>query len=600
MAEKDFIALLLVILLSAALFASSDWIPHFLTESSYENALDVKENMGSFLGGGVFYAVTGFAYSSAAGLAGVQGFDLGLFLLTMRMMAPLFGALFAAGLYISLRGVFNTEASFAGAVLAATSTAALGVFMANIFLPAAMSAAMLSLGTASLFYGIRKRQALCGVVAGAFIGLAVNVWAYALLCFAGLVAALLVQIALDFKRNPKKKEFLTASVLCVISAFLFVMVAGFGEFELEINVSSGLQAVLLMAPLFVIVAISLLLRLMDRIELSVRGDGFAYAALAMGLLVSSFSPLASLPLVAFGAAFGSAALFDMRSSRNLMLFAIGLVAALVSFILMSGFMTFTESAFFSLLIGAAGAFGVSMFESPASKRVTPLLVVGFLLFTSFNVAAIGAHYQADPVDVETQEAIAWLRSGTSSTSVLAVAVNSDMVELLSERTVVKNTTLVKDYLLSNASTALLKEEGAGYLVVDASIWDYLEEAKQETGRTSVRMESFGFIQYQSDGETVYGVFASTSGNAVLAPLDPATMQYDVLGDVFLYDSSGNMRKVSFGKFLEIKDKESRTYRLVYPYENYQVNLFNAFFGKVNGLEQAYPQKSGRVRVYKVE
>jgi hypothetical protein len=54
------------------------------------------------------------------------------------------------------------------------------------------------------------------------------------------------------------------------------------------------------------------------------------------------------------------------------------------------------------------------------------------------------------------------------------------------------------------------------------------------------------------------------------------------------------RAVPFKKFLRLGE-----YRLVYPQDNYRVNLFTMFFEEVSGLKPVYISENGEIKIYEV-
>jgi len=130
-------------------------------------------------------------------------------------------------------------------------------------------------------------------------------------------------------------------------------------------------------------------------------------------------------------------------------------------------------------------------------------------------------------------------------------------------------------------------------VLDASLFDNIEEIKTIANNSKVRIDSFRLYRYEMNANgNIYAVFVSRNGNAIFAQADP--MSGSLLeGDVLVVGADWR-KLVPLKKLLRIG-----SYRLVYPQDNYDVNLFGMFFEHVDGMKEAYTSDDGEIKVFEV-
>ena len=599
MNEKDLFAAGLIVLVALAVSLSTVESPFLFTLDSYSNALNVEKAVkGEAVGGGagLYYAAAALAYSRAAAFTGAASFSPGLLVSTLNILSALFAAVAGVATYYALRPFCSREASAFGAIMLFTSIAGVGLFLSGFISPGSLGLAAFMCGTALLMQALKRKDPRFALGGGIFAAIAMVAWGAAVIAFIALLVGMIAQAALNERKKQRNREFLLSAAAFAIAGLAGVGLAGFGSLMAPMDAVTEASLLLLFLPL---ILLALFVASVKAVGGVVPGD-FDVLAIAFGLasiVGGLFSPAAALPGLALIAGYALEDLPEALQKRKIILLVAGCGAGFGAFVMLLGFLPLTTSAVLGTLIGFGGAFVAGMYRGEGLARCVAWSFAVVLAFASISSAILIAQSQQAPVDDEAAAALKWVSLNTPADAALAVTGQNDMYAYLSQRKAVSRG--VAGWLLGNESAAGLKALGADYILLDVTSLDRLELLKNETGRSSVRMDSFGFAGFRSDeAGALYGAFVSQAGTLAYIPYDQST-GFIASSDVIVIDSAGNSRKVPFARFVLLRDSQGRIARAVYPYDNYDIDLFNAFFGSVAGLEKVYPEGEGTARIYGV-
>ena len=596
MDKRELFALALIAAVALSLSFSSLGLGHLLTQESFGNALLAESAAKGEGGGGPLHQLEAELYERAAAYSGADRFDLETNETVLRFLPGLLAITAVVGTYFAVRGFYGMAESALSALLFASSIAFVSVYLSGVFVPASLGLALFTVGAAAYAQAVRRGRPELGLGGAVLFILSLISWNYSVLMLAALAVGALAQLVADELSGGRRTKlaYATAAALApplVSLAFIGVSVNG------APSTAPFIQSHLLLLPLLLFALLAAAGRLsgvFERMEWDAMVPAHLLASAAAGLL----SPLTALPGFALSSAYAVEAVEGLAGRRRIALFVCGAAAFYAALVMMLSMMELTSALVLALLLGAAGAFVASMADRRELGGYATLSVTGVVLFASLFTAISAAHYQEDPVDPELGAATAWLAENGSGK--VAAPFDPEMVAFLSQREVEGNTSVVREFLLTNGSVEQLRALGIKYVMIDYTAFDRLEEMKNSTGIGAVRMESFAFAGVAS-GErgTRYAAFVAPSGKRAFLPLTE-TDSFDLSADALLIDPYGGQRRVSAARFLFLRDSQGVIFRAVFPYENYDVNLFNAFFGKVNGLRQVFPEKDGMVRVFEVE
>lgn len=600
MEKEEIFAILLVGLVSLSLPLLSSGIGHFVTEGSYSHALKVEAvaKGEAVADAGLFHSFAAFVYSRAAALSGAGSFDAGLLTEVLKFLPGLLALIAGIAAYFALRGIFEREVSAAGALLLASSLPFASRFMANVVAPETLGFALFLCGAAFYAQALRKgdwRYALGTVLCGA----AFLAWNGAVLAYGALALGAVAQVVYGEMKRERDDVVLRASVIAVILPLLFLPFASLSGLPGNFDAADAFGGNFLLLPLLLLTFLLAIVKAWGRLEVE-EYDAIGFGIFAGSLLISGYSPLAALPGFAFAACIALRGLPVISKKKAVALVVLGAAVAFASFIFMLGIIGQLPALLCAILLGAAGGFLASMYGGKRMAEYAQISVAAVLLFTFLSTSALMAHYQSDPLNTEMDDALAWVRASTPAGAKIAAAGGADLFAFISQREAENDTAFVAGWLLGNASVSELRAMGIDYLVLDAGAFDGIEGLKNISGRTAVRIDAYFFTGLVPDeAGATYAAFQSQGGRGAYIPIDEATGAFKTEGDAILVDAGGNTRKVPVARFVLLKDSEGKVVRAIYPYENYNVNLFNAYFGSVNGLSKVYPEGEGEARVFRV-
>jgi hypothetical protein len=265
----------------------------------------------------------------------------------------------------------------------------------------------------------------------------------------------------------------------------------------------------------------------------------------------------------------------------------------VSFPFAVNFLDMSQSVIASAGVALTAVFIAALYRERRVVVYITFSVMALFLFSSVSAAITSTSQRQDIAGSGADDVINWASASLPDNATLWAFRVSPLIEFTTGRKSYSNDTEFAQFLLSNESVAFLKERNVTHILVDTSLFDNIELLKTLANNTRVRIESFRYWKEATDGTNTYAVFVSEEGNAAYAQIDTFSGTLTA-GDVRVVTKDGNMRLVSVKNFLVLGSG-----RLVYPEDNYKVNLFKLFFDKVEGLNSTYVSDSGDIRVYEV-
>lgn len=591
------IALAGLVALSVALLSSG--MAHFITGDSYSHALKVEKiaKGEAVADATLFHYFAAFMYSRAAAFSGGEGFDVGLLVAVLRFLPGLLALVAGVAAYFMLEGISGKEAAAACALLAVTSIAFVSSFMSNIVAPETLGFALFLCGAAFFLQALARKDWRLGLGA-VLMGAAFLAWNGMVLAYAALALGAVAQAAGEL-RGGKGRERIIAPALAILLPLPFLAFANLAGLPGNFDAAGAFSGHFLLLPLLLLALLLAAVKAWGRLGFG-ENDALVFGAFIGSLAIAGYSALAALPGLIIAACFALRAIPEISKDRMVGIAVLGAAAAFAFLILLLGALGQVPALFFAIFAGAAAGFFASMYGGKRLAEYAQISVAIMLLLVSLSSAAIRTHYQADTMSPEMDAALAWVGENTAADAKLAAAGNPSVFAFIAQREAENDTAFVAGWLLGNSSASGLRERGIGYLVLDAGAFDDLEGLKNASGKTEVRIDSYLFARFIRDEQgNVYAAFYSQNGKVAYIPADEATWSLLPDADALLFDAGGNMRKVPVAKFVLLRNSEGSVVRAIYPYENYNVNLFNAYFGSVEGLSKAYPQGEGEARVFRV-
>lgn len=603
MDEKDALIALALVLGALALSLSTFGSQYLFSQQSYTNALQIK---GVITGANLtnstpsaYAQLSAFAYSRAADYAGAPSFDAGLLLTVLKLENALLAAISAAAAYFALSRLFTKEASAFGAAMLVFSLPAAGAFLSGIATPSSLGLALLTCALAFLAAGLKEKGAKSlafPALGGFFSALAILAWPPALLAFTALSLAVIAEAALALHRKSKP-AFLAGGAAFIAIGAAGAFAEGFTALSLPADPGTAFSLLLLFAPLLAIAVVAEAIRVYVKAEAA----WFTGFALMLGLasaVAAAYSPQAALPGAAVLAALGLESLSGVMKGKYSTMAAAGFASGFAAFAIIGGVFgnsgaTGSSSAVIGVLVGIAGALAAYAYGGGKAREYVDLGFACVLVFAAVTGAFLIAQSQSPPVSDEVAGALAWISANTEETAVIAAPSGADTISFISGRTVV--TEGVAGWLLGNASGPSFSSlDGADYVLIDYSNFDSLEYLKNESGKQGARIDVF--VPVGSDSASGYNIFYSQSRATAYVPIRSGigSLEY-----AYVIDANGNQNKVPVARFLFIYNSKGEIVRAVLPYEGYNINLFNAFFGTLPGALKLYPAGSGTAMVFGV-
>jgi len=576
MEERVTVALLLLLTISITAYHITD--KHLLDLSSYQELLGARNFVeGKELSTSMLNRLTAAVYSFFS--TGELNSSL---LLTIAKVIPiLLSLLSVVAFYFMLKQMLSPLASFAGAVFLLSSQAFLLKMSSGIYTHDSLGMCLFILACSSLFIFKLKKNYLLLILSSALFLLSSFGWDAGWVMPAAVTLSLLAEFI--FQRE-KEYSSLAAVALASLISYLTTSPAIFSK-TLTLNPLS-----LPTLPLLIIGAALLLAKAAGRYKCKGRFEFFTASIFIISVLLSNFDAFPASFGIALFSAFSINELLNLKEEKAV-LAVFSLILLFVSFEFTKTFMKFEQSIIVSLFIAASSVFIVSLYRDRRINVYITFSLILLLLFSSVGVAALTQLRLSDVVGEQVDEMMEWAKE-LPEANFWAFRI-TPLLEFTSGKQGYGNDTEFAQFILSNQSVEFLKERNITHLVVDASMFDNIEMIKTIANNTKVRIDSFRLYGTQVDqNRNYYAVFVTADGKAAFVQYDPLTGNL-LEGDVVIYMGEGR-RTVPLKKFLRVG-----SYRLIYPQDNYRVNLFLLFFENVDGLKEVYTSETGEMKVFEV-
>jgi hypothetical protein len=542
MENEEKLIIAFILLLSISVSGYSITKKHLLDMNSYSEVLLAKNAAeGKSSGTNMLQQLTGLIYAALS--SGQENFNGALLVDIAKILPVIFSAICALSFYFMLKQMFSNIAALGGAILLVSSRAFL-------------------LGMSSGLYYVDSL---------------------------GMCAFILACSLFFLFYNKKNYLLLLASViLLIISAMNWTVPQG--DILKEMNLANWVVHILNL-PLMIVGIVAFVAMLAGRHKCKSSFGFFAASIFVLSMLLSLFDIFPSSFGVALFSAFALDELLAVKDQK-LALAMFSVVLFFVSFEFSQTFLSLEQSVLASLLVAATSVFIASLYMERRIVAYITFSVMALLLFSSVSVAALTASQYVDRVGSNTDSMLEWANEDLPDNASIWAFGISPLIEFTTGRRSYANDTEFARFMLSNESVAGLREKNITNIVIDASLFDSIEALKIIANNTKVRIDSFRFFNYGTAAGNLYAVFVSRDGKAAWVPADPASGGL-IDGDVIIIAGEGS-RVVPLKKFLIIGNS-----RIIYPQDNYRVNLFVMFFEDVAGLKRVYTSENEDMKVYEV-
>ena len=573
-----------ILLLALSISAYSITQPHMLNMNSYSELLLAKNSAGTR----PLYQLTAFIYGMFS--SGAGSFDTALFMNIAKVLVVILSVLSALALYFMLREMLSEIAAIGGAVLLVSSQAFMIRMSAGVYSSDSLGMCALILACSTFFLFYKKRNYFFLPISALLFALSLMSWNAGPVIVGAVALSLLVQLA--YQCRKKWDDALAHGVVVVFAAFIVSYLA-FPQQNIFKNPDLGnLQIHVLNAPLILVGIAALAAGLLRRHKCRAGFEFFVATLFAFSVVVGIYDIFPSSFGIVVFSAFALEELAGLKDERlAIAIFAI--VLFFTSFEFGQGFLSLEQSLLAAFLVAATSVFIASLY---GERRITTYIafsVILFSLFSSVGAAALLSLQKVDSIGSGVDETVNWVGDSLPENASIWSFRISPMVEFMTGRRGYLNDSEFARFMLSNESPDVLKGMNVTHVIIDASIFDDMNGLKELANNSRVRIDSFRLFRYEMDqNNNVYAVFVSSDGKLVFAPADPATGNL-IDGNVII--AAGEQRRTVPLRELLLAGR----YRLVYPQDNYQVNLFMMFFEDVNGLKQVYTSDDGNIKVYEV-
>ncbi|NYZ79241.1 glycosyltransferase family 39 protein [Candidatus Micrarchaeota archaeon] len=590
MKNEEKLALAFILLLSFSLSAYSVTSLHMRNINSYSELLLAKDAVAGKLSSPtpLLYQLTAFVYSILN--SGSTGFNAELMLTIAKILPIIFSLLCVALFYFMLRSMFSEIAAVGGTVLLVSSLPFIMAMGSGFYTADALGMCLFTAACSAFFLFHKSRNYLLLLASALLFFMSGMSWETGWVMIGVVLLSLLAQLAYSW--GKKFDEPLAHGAAAVLVTFLlayFIFPQG--------NVFSDMKTTNLLAytssiPLAVVGIFAFISWLIGKHRRRSEFGVFAASFFILSVVVLLFHYFPAALGIALFSAFAINELLELKNENlALMLFAGTLF--FVSFLFSVNFLDTNQSIIASAGVALTSVFIASLYRERRIVVYITFSVIALFLFSSLIAAMISASQRQDIVGSGADEVISWTADNLPDNATVWAFRVSPLLEFTTGRRGYSNDTEFARFILSNDSAAFLKSRNVTHMLVDTSLFDSIGTLKVLANNTRVRIASFIFYGRGMSGGSLYGIFVSADGEVAYVQLDPITSN-PVAGSVRVVTKEGNMRVVPIENFLS-----AGSGRLVYPQDNYKVNLFNLFFGQVGGLKQVYASSGGDIKIYEV-
>jgi len=588
MENYDRLAVAFILLLTLSISAYSITQPHMLNMNSYSELLTAKGILqGNASGAKPLHQLTAFIYGMFSSGGSV---DQVLLVNIAKALVVIFSVISALALYFMLKQMLSEVAAIGGAVLLASSQAFMVRMSAGIYSSDSLGMCALVLACSAFFLFYNKKNYLFLLVSVLLFGLSSVSWNAGPVMVGGVALSLLVQLVYQCRKEWDK--MLANGVIAVFAVFILSYLAFPQQSIFKEQSWGNLQIHILNVPLVIVGIVAFAAWLIGRHKCKAGFGCFIASFFIFSAIIGLYDVFLPSLGVAIFSAFALEEIVGLKDERlAIAVFAIALF--FTSFEFSQGFLSMEQSLLASFLVAATSVFIASLYRE---RRVTSYLafsIVFFSLFSSIGAAALLSMQKVDGVSSGVDESMRWMGGNLPQNAEIWAYRIPPMVEFTMGRKGYVNDTEFARFMLSNDSAGVLKSMNVTHIIVDASLFDNIERLKVLANNSKVRIDSFRFFRYELDEQkNVYAVFVTSDGRLAFAQADPTSGNL-IEGNVII--AGGESRRVvPLSRFLTAGRN-----RLVYPQDNYKVNLFMMFFEDVNGLKQVYASDDGDIKVYEV-
>jgi hypothetical protein len=589
MDNDERLTLAFIILLTFSLSAYGALNVHLLSFDSYSELLLAKNAAGGNLSSQtpVLYQLTAFIYQIMN--SGSTEFNATLMLNIAKVLPIIFSLVCVVSFYFMLRSMFSEIAATGGAVLLASSRPFIMIMGSGSYYADALGLCLFTLACSAFFLFYSRKNYLFLVASAAIFLISGMSWQIGWVMVGVFFISLLAQLIYSWGKNDKFLSYGTAAIFITFLLTYFIsphsnLFGSINTTNLEVYIFSIALAVV---GIFAF-ASWIALKHRRRSEFGV----FSASVFILSVAILLFHYFPAAFGIALFSAFAINELLELKN-ENLALLLFAGAFFFVSFLFVMNFLDIAQSAIAAAGIALTSVFIAALYRERRVVAYITFSVMALFLFSSVSAAIISASQRTDIIGPAADDVMNWASANLPDDANLWAFEVSPLIEFTTGKRSYSNDTEFASFMLSNESTAYLKERNVTYLLADTSLFDNIEVLKTLANNSRVGISSFRYWRSVTDGTNTYGAFISSDGSVAYVQIDPFSGAPAAV-DVRVVNKDGNMRLISIKNFLMLG-----TGRLIYPEDNYKVNLFMLFFDKVDGLNPVYTSNSSDVKVFEV-
>jgi len=590
MKDEEKLTLAFIILLTFSLSAYGAMNAHLLSLDSYAELLLAKNAVEGKLSSPtpVLYMLTAGVYQTLS--SGSTEFNANLMLNIAKVLPIIFSLVCIASFYFMLRSMFSEIAAVGGAVLLASSQPFVIIMGSGSYYADALGMCLLTMACFAFFMFYSRKNYLFLLASAVIFLISVMSWEMGWVMIGVILLSLLAQLV--YGRSKKFDELLAHGVAAIFITFLLAyFISPHGNLLGEMK-TANLSMYIFSAPFAIVGIFAFISWVIEKHKRRSEFGVFAASVFVLSVIILLFHYFPAAFGIALFSAFAINELLELRNEKLALLLFAG-TFFFVSFLFAVNFLDMTQSIIASVGIALTSVFVAALYRERRIVAYITFSVMALFLFSSVSAAIISASQRQDVVGSEADEVISWSVDNLPDDASLWAFRVSPLLEFTTGRKSYSNDTEFARFILSNESAEFLKERNVTHLLVDTSLFDNIETLKTLANNTRVRIESFRYWQKATDGSNLYGIFLSGEGNILYVQIDPFS-DAPVSGNARLITRENNMRLIPITNFLMLGSG-----RLIYPEDNYKVNLFMLFFGQVNGMKPVYTTEEGGIKLYEV-
>jgi hypothetical protein len=590
MKNEEKLALAFVLLLSFSLAAYNFTSLHMLDINSYSELLLAKDAVAGKLSSPtpLLYQLTAFLYNMFN--SGGTGFNTGLMLTIAKVLPIIFSLVCVVSFYFMLKSMFSDIAAVGGAVVLVSSLPFITTMGSGFYTADALGMCLFTAACSAFFLFYKSRNYLLLLASALLFFISGMSWQAGWVMIGVVLLSLLAQLAYSWKK--KLDEPLAHGAAAVLVAFLLAYFIFPQESIFSSMNTTNLLQYTTSIPLAVVGIFAFISWLIGKHKRRSEFGVFAASFFVLSVVVLLFQYFPAALGVALFSAFAINELLELKN-ENLALILLACTLFFVSFLFSVNFLETDQSILASAGIALTSAFIAALYRERRVVVYITFSVIALFLFSSMIAAVMSVSQRQEVIGSGADEVISWMNYNLPDNATVWAFEVSPVIEFTTGRSSYSNDTEFASFILSNDSTAFLKSRNVTYIIMDTSLFDSIDTLKVLANNTRVDITSFTFYGRGASGGTLYGIFLSADGDAAYVQLDPITGS--PVGDsVRITTKDGSAMLIPIENFLS-----AGSGRLIYPEDNYRVNLFNLFFGQVSGLKQVYVSSTGDIEVYEV-